>query len=92
MPTDAQKSIIEARGLSKTYRIWKDERARLRAPLWRMASLLTPVGGLRTSLRKREHACWHDFPRSRTSTSKFRAGSASASSGATGRARARCSS
>jgi lipopolysaccharide transport system ATP-binding protein len=54
-------SVIEVHGLSKTYRIWKDDRARLRAPALRMASLLLPPGGLRKSLRERERSCWRDF-------------------------------
>lgn len=54
-------NVIEAHGLSKTYRIWKDDKARLRAPALRMASLLLPSGSLRTSIREKERRCWHDF-------------------------------
>jgi lipopolysaccharide transport system ATP-binding protein len=61
MPENAPQPVIEARGLSKTYRIWNDERARLRAPILRMASLLVPHGGIRSSLRNKERTLWRDF-------------------------------
>jgi lipopolysaccharide transport system ATP-binding protein len=61
MPESASAYVIEARGLSKTYRIWKNERARLRAPLLRMTSLLLPYGKMRSSLRAAEKSLRRDF-------------------------------
>jgi len=61
MTENAQEYAAEARGLSKTYRIWKNERARLRAPLLHTASLLMPYGKLRSSLRRKARGLWRDF-------------------------------
>jgi lipopolysaccharide transport system ATP-binding protein len=53
--------VIEARALSKSYRIWASERARLRSPLLRLCALLAPTQGLRSTLLRRERSLWRDF-------------------------------
>ncbi len=53
--------VIEARALSKSYRIWNSERARLRSPLLRLCALLSPTRGLRSALLRRERGLWRDF-------------------------------
>lgn len=57
----SEGSVIDVRELSKTYRIWRDDRARLRAPLCALGSMLAPLPGLRAALRRREKACARDF-------------------------------
>ncbi|MFA5257918.1 MAG: ABC transporter ATP-binding protein, partial [Opitutales bacterium] len=58
---DEPEIMIWTKGLSKTYRIWKDDRARLRAPILRAVAGLMPFKGARNAVMAKSRACWCDF-------------------------------
>ncbi|MBN1404324.1 MAG: ABC transporter ATP-binding protein [Opitutales bacterium] len=57
----APTAAVELHGLRKTYRIWKDERARLREPLFRAGACIAPTKALRGSLLRCASAQVRDF-------------------------------
>ncbi len=59
------ETAIDARGLSKVYRIWSSPAARLRSPvLWSMSGMVPawgPFGRLRRNLREQAAVCWRSY-------------------------------